>query len=314
MRRLLVILFALFSSYNWAQVNLVPNNSFEQIYSCPLSTCLYDTTIVEWFQPTNGTSDVFNFCAEIPSGKSVPSNFFGFQYAQDGGGYSGIFIYVPGFPNYREYIAIKLSDTLKFAVNYCIKFHVSLAEQYPKNISSIGIYFSSDSIHQNNDKVLQVLPQFENFHENFINDTTAWLLIKGNYLANGGEKYIYIGNFRNDSNTVVNNTSPGSRTYVYIDNVQVYECDSLIGIEENPFEKTKIYPNPAQDFINIELPKNYNQAHLSIYNLTGQLISQKQLTQPKQQISITEFNNGMYIFVIQCEDKVIGRQRVVVAR
>ncbi len=290
----------------------MPNYSFEQLYSCPLSTCLYDTTIIKWFQPTNGTSDVFNSCADIASGKSVPSNFFGFQYAQDGGGYSGIFLYAPSFPNYREYIAVELSDTLKFAVNYCIKFYVSLSEQYPKNISSIGVYFSPDSIHQNNDKVLQVLPQFENFNGNFISDTTSWLLIKGNYIASGGEKYIYIGNFRNDANTVVDANSAGGRTYVYMDNVQVYECDSLIGIKENPLEKTKIYPNPAQDFVSIELPKNYTQARLSIYNLTGQLLSQKQITQANQQIPISELGNGVYIFVIQNGDKVIGRQRVVV--
>ncbi|UPT67548.1 MAG: T9SS type A sorting domain-containing protein [Sphingobacteriales bacterium JAD_PAG50586_3] len=71
-----------------------------------------------------------------------------------------------------------------------------------------------------------------------------------------------------------------------------------------------IYPNPAQDFVNIELPQSYNQASLNIYNLTGQLISQKPIT--STQIPIAELGNGMYIFVIQNGDKVIGRQRVVV--
>jgi hypothetical protein len=78
--------------------------------------------------------------------------------------------------------------------------------------------------------------------------------------------------------------------------------------------KFTLYPNPAQDFVSIQLPENYTHAQLSIYNLTGQLISKNQITQPNQQIPITELGNGIYIFVIQTKDKIIGRQRVVVAR
>ena len=87
-----------------------------------------------------------------------------------------------------------------------------------------------------------------------------------------------------------------------------------MGIEEKPIDNIDIYPNPAQDFVSVELPKNISKAQLAIYNLTGQLVLQKQIMQPNQQIPITELGNGVYIFVIQNEDKVIGRQRVVVAR
>ena len=78
--------------------------------------------------------------------------------------------------------------------------------------------------------------------------------------------------------------------------------------------KVTLYPNPAEDFVSIQLPENHTHAQLSIYNLTGQVISQKQITQPNQQIPITDLGNGMYIFVIQTKDKIIGRQRVVVTR
>jgi OOP family OmpA-OmpF porin len=297
-----------------AQVNLVPNYSFEVLDTCPTAVGNFNGYVQFWAQPSIGSSDIYNTCATIPSGRNVPLSALGFQYAQQGEGYSGVFLFVPSIPDYREYIAVRLVDTLKAGVNYCIKFYVSLSEQYPKSISSIGMHFSPDSIYQDDWDVLQVTPQFENFNGNFINDTTSWQLIKGNYMASGGEKYIYIGNFRNDANTVVDINSVGSRTYVYIDNVQVYECDSLIGIEENPFEKTKIYPNPAQDFVSIDLPKNISQAQLSIYNLTGQLVLQKQIIQPNQTIPITELGNGIYIFVVESEDRVVGRERVVVLK
>lgn len=73
-----------------------------------------------------------------------------------------------------------------------------------------------------------------------------------------------------------------------------------------------LYPNPAQDYIKISLPSNYSNSHLSIYNLTGQLLSQQPIT--STQMPITELGNGMYIFEIESGDTVIGRQRVVVAR
>lgn len=92
-------------------------------------------------------------------------------------------------------------------------------------------------------------------------------------------------------------------------------CNLTTAIPEHLFKSPiKIYPNPASDFISIELPQNYTQAQLSVYNLTGQLVSHKHLTQSSQQIPIHELGNGMYIFVIQNRDEIIGRLRVVIAK
>lgn len=308
-KKLLIIVGVFVCSFTWAQ-NLVPNGSFEMVNGCPFTFSLFDTTVYNWFQPSIGTADVFTPCG-VPNGRSVPHNSVGFQYPQHGDNYTGIVLYVAAIYNYREYIAVGLLDTLKSGVNYCLKFYVNLSDNFwSLPISNIGVHFSPDSIYQNNDDPLQVIPQFENFNGNFISDTIAWTLIKGNYTAIGGEKYIYIGNFSTDANTVIDTNSIAGRTYIYIDNVQLYECDSLIGVEENKIEPIKIYPNPAQDFVSIDIPKNYTQAQLSIYNLTGQLVSQKPI-QSNQNIPITELGNGMYIFVVQAGDRV-WRERAVV--
>jgi hypothetical protein len=66
--------------------------------------------------------------------------------------------------------------------------------------------------------------------------------------------------------------------------------------------------------LSIDLPKNINQASLYIYNLTGQLVLQKQITQPNQTVPITELGNGVYVFVVESGGEVVGRKRVVVAR
>ncbi|UPT66864.1 MAG: T9SS type A sorting domain-containing protein [Sphingobacteriales bacterium JAD_PAG50586_3] len=109
--------------------------------------------------------------------------------------------------------------------------------------------------------------------------------------------------------------------YIYFDyneaiitNTAVNTIEEPLGISltdaATPFA---IYPNPAMYFVSVYTTANYKQAQLMIYNLTGQLITQKQITQANQ-IPITELGNGMYIFVVQNGDKVIGRQRVVVVR
>lgn len=84
-------------------------------------------------------------------------------------------------------------------------------------------------------------------------------------------------------------------------------------LEEDDFSLF-VYPNPAEEYVSIDLPIMYNKGTVQIYNMQGQLVSQKQITQPNQQIPISELGNGMYIFVIQNGDKVIGRQRVMLER
>jgi OmpA-OmpF porin, OOP family len=297
-----------------AQVNLVPNGSFEDISDCQGLLDLTDA--YGWFRPSNGTPDLFNECSST-SGRKVPGNSFGYQYAQDGEGYSGAYIFINyGQYDEREYIAIKLTQSLKPNRLYCFKMYSSLAENSSPDfsISSLGAYLSIDSIYFNSFNPLPHTPQIQNQDLNFINDTINWKLITGNYLAQGGERYIYIGNFRDSVNTVCETppTSP-QETYIFIDNVQLSECDSLIGVDEKLKEEIKIYPNPPQDFVSIDIPENYQNTQLSIYNLTGQLVVQKQIIS-NQQIPISELGNGMYIFVIESGDRVIGRERVVVER
>ncbi len=312
-----IFCFILLCTRLTAQVNLIQNGSFEQISNCP-SGFGYITNAYGWFRPSKGSSDLYNECGS--NNANVPNGGYGFQYAQDGNGYAGGIFY-DKYPNAqtdeRENIAGTLTTPLKLNHYYCFKMYCSLAENGNFVISSAGVYFSPDSLYYDYYNPLPYTPQIENNATNFIADSSGWTLIEGYFKASGGEKYLYIGNFKDSANTVsliTPNNIGAFKSYFYIDNVQLYECDSLVGIDELPENPVRIYPNPAQDFVSIDIPGNYQNPQLSIYNLTGQLISQKQLIQPTTQIPISELGNGMYIFVIRNGDKVIGRQRVVVAR
>jgi hypothetical protein len=185
--------------------------------------------------------------------------------------------------------------------------------------SNIGVYFSEDSLFQNSWAPLPYIPQIQNPVSNIIDSLTGWKKVEGYFKSETGEEqYIYIGNFNDNANTpltvLYQGSNPEPWVYFYIDDISLYECDSVVGIDEKPIEQIKIYPNPAQDYVRVDLPKNINQVSLNIYNLTGQLILQKQIAQANQTIPITELGNGVYVFVVESWGEVVGRKRVVISK
>ena len=209
---MLVIFFFLIGSFSNAQNNLVPNGSFENISTCPTGT-IYTTTLLfasPWQNPTQSTPDLFSSCDttipqfEICPVNSTPCNSRGYQVPHSGNNYAGaVFL---GFPDpyngyAREYIQVKLLDSLKNSKKYCVSFYTSRAESSTYATSRIGCLITDTAIKNTTQNYLYAAPQIENPYGNFISDTINWINIKGIYTAGGGEKIISIGNFYSDVNT-----------------------------------------------------------------------------------------------------------------
>jgi len=101
-----------------AQTNLVPNSSFENIITCPSGIGqLFNTT--DWINPTGCTPDFFHQCGTMGSG--VPSNSFGNELAKTGLAYAGFYTFNKAQgDNGREYIQVKLNDTLEWGKKYFV--------------------------------------------------------------------------------------------------------------------------------------------------------------------------------------------------
>jgi hypothetical protein len=324
---LIAILFLGLGTRLIAQINLVPNPSFEVVTHC-IDSGNSVNNAVHWSNPSIGTPDLLsiNYCPTTLTSiyYSLPDNQrFGFQYPRSGYNCAGIAVLDTIYDGTREYLQVHLSEALKPGIPYCVEFYTSLANLSSRYaIGDIGTFFSLDSVFVDSsyNGLYPIIHIDDAITSDFyISDTLNWTKISGSYIASGGEKYLLIGNFAPKfgtdyiSNYIFSPVRPF--VYYYIDDVSVYECDSLVGVEENSIEnKIKIYPNPANDFVSIELPLNLNHAQLNIYNLIGQLVSKKQLMKSNQQFPILELDSGIYIFVIQNEDKVVGRKKVVVAR
>jgi len=78
--------------------------------------------------------------------------------------------------------------------------------------------------------------------------------------------------------------------------------DASVGLEDvNDIGKLKIYPNPAKNnFISSSLAITGN-SQLSIFNVNGEKVMEKQLTEPETQIDISVLPRGVYFVRLQNE-------------
>ena len=318
-RFVLVFIVNLILNLNGIGQNLVPNPSFEVYDTCPY----YSGGITfsnNWSSPNMGSPDYYNQCAT--SGYlSVPSNIFGFQYAHTGVAYVGIAVY-SSITNGSEYVQVQLNDTLKTNHKYCVSFYVNL---WTKNnslvdvgITELGLLFSNNAITSTNMLPFPNVPQITSPVGVYLIDTANWMEISGIYTAQGGEKYITIGNFKNntstDTITVENGTNSEKRAYYYIDDVSVVDCTN-VGIEELAKEnEILISPNPATSSITITSSTNIKE--IKLINLLGECV----LSPPPSfkegaggwSVDISILSKGIYFVKITDEKKTIANRKIVV--
>ena len=223
MKKLLHVFFILVTiNLGNSQINLVPNYSFEDYVNC-LET-------PPWISPSMGTPDFFNTC-DLSNVQGVPDNFIGSQFAKTGVGYWGLitFTYQPCTSDFnipgREYLQVELTEQLQVGKEYCATFFVSLADSSYYAANDIGILFTSQAISSTTISPLNYAPQISN--NPILNPLTnkyGWTEVSGKFISDGTEKYITIGNFKNDAQTdtlTVGGAYWAWCTYYYIDDVSV---------------------------------------------------------------------------------------------
>jgi len=239
----LTIIFLLITPSPFAQ-NLVPNPSFEDTIHCPTNTGEIANAKF-WFSPLTplSSSDYFNSCSPY---LNVPNSPLGFQQARTGNAFAGIILYWHVYPNYREYIEIKLTASLIQNKKYCIEFFANLANASKFALDKIGLFLSNDSIIKDSLTTIYNTPQIIN-NINIIYDTLSWVKISGEYYALGGEQFITIGNFYNFSSinidTVGYPIDADSYAYYYIDDVSVYMCEDTMPTENQLTISNAFTPN-----------------------------------------------------------------------
>ena len=314
MRIKLLILFVFISLSGFSQ-NLVLNPSFEDTLPCNQINNPPSLTCYPWFMPTNGSTDYFTQNATCGVDGFVPVNMFGYQYARTGIAYCGLGVWSRSqlIPHYREYLEGILMDTLKIGHTYCVSFYVVNANITRFFSSDIQLYFSQDSaINYMTNYVMNFTPQITN-NNGIIYDTLNWTQISGTYVAGGGEKFITIGNFKDDntiildSNTYANDPS----VYFYIDDVSVVDC--TVGINEIESYKNKIslMPNPARDELRI-MSDELRIKNIEVCDVLNNVVFVEgaEAIEKNIKINVSNFAKGVY-FVKVFSDKGIAIKKFI---
>jgi hypothetical protein len=273
-----------------------------------------------WFSPNGGTPNIYNTCANISSGVSVPSpSTYEYQWPRTGNGYAS---FAWCYSSNCEFLSVKLNNKLIAGKNYCVSFFVNPFYYCYFLIDKIGAYISTDSIQYSSYGYLNYIPQIENTSGNVITDTLNWTEISGQFTAIGGEQYINIGVFRPDSLVqfvYVDSTVVGFCPFYYLDDVSVYLCDDTLGVNEIEGIKSygNIYPNPAKDeaYFNYQL-KEGQKGIIFIYSITGQVLYEKALNSDNSKliISTSNLNSGLYFYKVIVDEAIIANEKLMIIK
>jgi gliding motility-associated-like protein len=251
---------------------------------------------LNWYAPGNNSPDYYNKCANslmYPFDATVPYSIYGYQFPKTGDGFAGIGTYI-GIPSsggdsinhYAEYISVKLISPLKANTCYYGEFYTSLANISEYATNRIAMLLTTTALTTTATSFTNSLqPQIEWDTTKFFTDTLNWVKVSGTFIANGGEQYITIGNFKDGNHTKIkvltsNFISPSffpdkRAAYHYIDDVVLLECsDTIPIIPEVPLLIPNVFtPNNdgVNDVFKIEL-KNASLTNFSIYDRWGLLI------------------------------------------
>jgi len=287
--------------------SLVPNGDFEQYSSCPTNHSQLNVA-VPWINPAASSPDYYNQCSPFDT-ISVPINWDGNNYlpAHSGVGYAGIYLYFYTY-NARENIEVPLTSPLIANTCYHFEMYISLADPCQYTTDDIGIYFSDTLFTTTDYHTLQFIPQIANAPGNYP-DTAGWTLVSGNYTANGGESYLIITNFKHDSltNLVVVNNNLDSIVYCFIDDVSLTPCTSIH--EQNNNEAILIYPNPANDELNIAINNN-ELSEIILYDVACRKLMQQEFTKSVS-LQIEQLIKGIYLYEVRNKNGVIKKGKIV---
>lgn len=282
---LALLFFVLCVGHTSAQ-NLVKNPSFEDFVSCPMQLGSFNTDVLNWSTPTEGSSDYFNGCSKV---MGTPKNFNGSQPADFGVGYAGLYLYAPN--DYREYLQAELTEPLVKGKKYRVSFYVSLAERSDFAIKEFGIVFSKDKMQYEGKKELSAKKRYskkgntfnyiEIGYSNFYADTHDWVLVYTQFEARGNERFMTIGNFKSNQRTRLFKTKRNAKqgAYYYVDMVLVESLEkntsSTLARQSFEIDKTHIFNNVLFAFDKFTIQKD---ARSELKRLYQYLSKDKSLT------------------------------------
>jgi len=90
-------------------------------------------------------------------------------------------------------------------------------------------------------------------------------------------------------------------------------CPSLFVNNIHHNDEFFIYPNPANDFINIANTSNFPHLFLTVYDFTGRIVHTQALKEKsKERIIVNNLTSGLYLFQIKSASNLILNEKIII--
>lgn len=264
----------------------------------------------------------YHECAPVCCG--IPINRVGGGYARTGQAYADIVLvhnnHAISFHVEGNFLGSSLSSTLIAGRKYDVELYLSLMDSVSMAGRNVGVYFSPGQPPSNTDHLLSLEPQIR-YEGGFLTDKEGWMKVEGSFIAQGGEKYMTIGNFDGyfNSDTLYvggggvphpQNAGYWELAAYFIDDVSVVEDRAWTGIEDVEDTHLRIWPNPASESITIETEYEAN-LEVFLYDMAGREVFTAVLRSSKETIGIGHLPAGVYTVAVVMLDGSVVRQRLV---
>ncbi|MEY4925839.1 MAG: hypothetical protein RI894_275, partial [Bacteroidota bacterium] len=251
----LILFLGLCSQFADAQ-NLVNNPSFELTNSChldyylgmrhPIDTAYYTfntdyPTVQNWFCGNLLYGGYMNRCA-VETLAQIPTNILGNRQPHTGDAYAGFETFlITCDAIQRNYLQTKLQEPLVKGKRYCVSYYLSpvaaFRHQLLKFVSTTDLYLILTPTRPFNplfggiclptDNFMLTLPPNTDYiaPTQAFTDTTKWHKVQRIYIAKGGEQWLTIGCFKDDTHVTYSLIKDGDPRGIfcayYIDDVTV---------------------------------------------------------------------------------------------
>jgi OOP family OmpA-OmpF porin len=228
-KRLCVVLFLFCLSSTTRAQNLVPNSDFEEYTTCPKDYLKFGETLKlpGWYSPTLGTPDYYNECS--PWHCKASENWAGISRDYSGNGYTGIIAFMKN-KDYREYLGAELTQPLDSGITYHVQFSFRLSSYSKISSGRMGLALTKQKVKVHYDERLDLKPALVAMPDSgLVTKSGLWQTVSADYVADGGERFLVIGNFFSAAETPTykilfnGNHEPmlAMASYFYIDDVIV---------------------------------------------------------------------------------------------
>lgn len=295
--------------------NLVPNPSFEENTACPLALGFQGFSKPIQWEKWNESPEYFHACAGSLGGVDtlikVPLNGFGFQHAQHGDAYVGMYAYgvLAGGVSYREYVGCPLLEPLVVGTSYDLSFftNVAFAGSYwspTQACNNMGMLFTMEpNIWTGLNGPPFALRNYAHLHSTaIVSDTANWTLVSGSFVADSAYQFLVIGNFF--SNALTDTMDLASDDYVdayyFVDGVCVrpsgQPCEFITGIAEPVEQGPIVWPNPAADLVQVRAGRG---TRWQAYDAVGRLMDAGRCAVDVLTVPVHQWAPGEYVLRLE---------------